>query len=85
METARAQGTEAYLINDISELDEAWLTDVETVGISAGASAPEKLVEGVVAYFVSRGAVAEDFIVKAEVMTFAEPLELMQMKRARAK
>lgn len=81
METARAAGVKAYLIDDISELDALWLVDVETVGISAGASAPEKLVQGVVAYFSARGVAAEDFIVKPEMMHFAEPLELMQMKK----
>lgn len=85
METACAKGAAAYLIDDVSELDVAWLADVETVGISAGASAPEKLVQEVVAYFVSRGAVAEDFVVKAEEMTFSEPLELMKIKSEMAK
>lgn len=84
-ETAEAQGIRAYLIDGISQLNEAWLTGVKTVGISAGASAPEELVQGVVAYFATLGVVAEDFIVKAEVMTFAEPLELIQMKKARTK
>ncbi|MDP3957680.1 MAG: 4-hydroxy-3-methylbut-2-enyl diphosphate reductase [bacterium] len=83
METARAAGTLAYLIDDVSELDEAWLAGVKTVGISAGASAPEKLVRGVVAYFASLGVAAEDFVVKPETMTFSEPLELMQLKKNR--
>ena len=39
----------SYLISDSSELDMAWLQGVETVGITAGASAPEELVEEVVA------------------------------------
>lgn len=82
-ETARAEGVAAYLIDDVSELDEAWLVNVETVGISAGASAPEKLVQGVVAHFAALGVVAEDFIVKPETMIFSEPLELMQLKKSR--
>lgn len=84
-ETALAEGTAAYLIDDVSELDEAWLTGVKTVGISAGASAPEKLVQRVVDYFATLGVVAEDFIVKAETMTFAEPLQLMQLKKSQVK
>jgi len=83
METARAEGTAAHLIDDISELNEDWLVGVETVGISAGASAPEKLVQGVVAYFSAMGVTAEDFVVKPETMHFAEPLELMQLKKNR--
>lgn len=82
METARAQGVEAYLIDDITQLDEKWLENKETVGISAGASAPERLVQELVAYFTKRGVTAEDFITKSETMQFAEPLELMQLKRA---
>jgi 4-hydroxy-3-methylbut-2-enyl diphosphate reductase len=38
----------SYLISDSSELDVEWLRNVETVGITAGASAPEELVEEVV-------------------------------------
>ena len=84
METARGSGAEAYLIDDVSELDVAWLLDVGTVGISAGASAPETLVQGVVEYFKTQGVTVEDFVVRAETMTFAEPLELMRMKSAGA-
>lgn len=81
METARASGAEAYLIDDVSALDAVWLLNAETVGISAGASAPERLVEGVVEYFKTLGVTAEEFIVRPETMTFAEPLELMRLKR----
>ncbi|MEK9151487.1 MAG: 4-hydroxy-3-methylbut-2-enyl diphosphate reductase [Patescibacteria group bacterium] len=82
METARAQGTTAYLIDDISRLDERWLADVKTIGISAGASVPEKLVQAAVKHFTSLGAAVEDFVVKEESMHFAEPLELMQIRRS---
>src|SRR5206468_8766554 len=44
VEVARAHGVEAHLIDDEREIDEAWLERVETVGITSGASAPEKLV-----------------------------------------
>lgn len=42
------EGIPAYLINDATELNPDWLEGVERVGLSAGASAPEHLVEGVV-------------------------------------
>ncbi len=45
VEVARRQGTEAYLVPDAGELDDRWLDGVSTVGVSAGASAPEELVE----------------------------------------
>lgn len=82
METARAQGTVAYLIDDISQLDAVWLEGVETVGISAGASVPEKLVQAAVEYFVARGATIGDLVVKPETMHFAEPLELMRIRKS---
>lgn len=82
METARAQGAEAYLIDDISQMDERWLAGVATVGISAGASVPEKLVQAAVEYFVARGATIGDLVVKPETMHFAEPLELMRIRKS---
>ena len=38
-------GVAAHLIDDETEIDEAWLDGVETVGVTSGASAPEKLVD----------------------------------------
>jgi 4-hydroxy-3-methylbut-2-enyl diphosphate reductase len=48
VEVARSRGAEAYLIDDESDLDAAWLDGHETVGLTAGASSPEVLVERVV-------------------------------------
>lgn len=47
-ETARAHGKPAYLIDDQSELDPAWLNSAKCVLITAGASAPEHLVRALV-------------------------------------
>lgn len=47
-ELARAQGVSAYLVDGADELDFVWFTDVKTVLISAGASAPEQTVQCVV-------------------------------------
>ena len=55
VEVARDRGTASYLIDDVSELDEAWLDGVDVVGITSGASAPELLVEELVLWFTSRG------------------------------
>jgi 4-hydroxy-3-methylbut-2-enyl diphosphate reductase len=46
-EVGRRAGAAAYLIDDASGLDLAWLSGVATVGVTAGASAPEVLVQGV--------------------------------------
>ncbi len=55
VEVAHAAGLPAYLVESEAELDEAWLADVETVGLTSGASAPEVLVEQVCAWFRARG------------------------------
>jgi len=55
VDVARAAGVPAYLIDDESEIDEAWLEGAETVGITSGASAPERLVRGVLDWFAERG------------------------------
>ncbi|MET9231067.1 4-hydroxy-3-methylbut-2-enyl diphosphate reductase [Lentzea sp. NPDC003310] len=48
VELASRTGTPAYLIDDASEIDPAWLDGVRSVGLSAGASAPPELVDEVV-------------------------------------
>jgi 4-hydroxy-3-methylbut-2-en-1-yl diphosphate reductase len=57
VEVARSGGVPAHLIDDESEIDEAWLDGVEVVGITSGASAPEKLVQRTCAWFEERGKV----------------------------
>ncbi|BHH83016.1 4-hydroxy-3-methylbut-2-enyl diphosphate reductase [Desulforhopalus sp. 52FAK] len=49
-EVARSCNVEAYLIDDFEDIDETWLEGVTKIGITAGASAPERLVDGVVAW-----------------------------------
>jgi 4-hydroxy-3-methylbut-2-enyl diphosphate reductase len=48
VETAKAAGKQAYLIDDESELDPGWFDGITTVLVTAGASAPEHLVDGLV-------------------------------------
>ena len=45
VEVARRLGTPAHLVPDVTEFDESWIEGVNTIGVSAGASAPEILVE----------------------------------------
>ena len=47
-EVAESQGRPAYLISGPEDLDTGWLADVETVGITSGASTPEVLVDRVI-------------------------------------
>ena len=55
VDVTREQGVPAHLIDDETHIDPAWLEGIETVGITSGASAPESLVERVVAHFQELG------------------------------
>jgi 4-hydroxy-3-methylbut-2-enyl diphosphate reductase len=77
VEVARAGGVPSYLIDDWTEIDEAWLDGVEIVGITSGASAPEKLVEGVIAWFREHGVTeVEPYHLMQEDVEFRLPVEL---------
>jgi 4-hydroxy-3-methylbut-2-enyl diphosphate reductase len=77
VDVARAGGVASYLIDDASEIDEAWLEGVATVGVTSGASAPEKLVSGVCDWFRERGVGRiEPFRMMDEDVTFRLPVEL---------
>ena len=56
VEVAREHGVASHLIDFQHQVQEEWLDGVETVGITSGASAPEDLVEDLVAFFKQRGA-----------------------------
>ena len=55
VEVARSGGVPAYLIEDERDIDEAWLESVEAVGVTSGASAPERLVRSVCSWFAALG------------------------------
>ncbi|MFL5980762.1 MAG: 4-hydroxy-3-methylbut-2-enyl diphosphate reductase [Gaiellaceae bacterium] len=55
VDVAHAAGTPSYLIDDETEIDERWLDGVDTVGITSGASAPERLVKSVCDWFRAYG------------------------------
>jgi 4-hydroxy-3-methylbut-2-enyl diphosphate reductase len=77
VEVARAGGVPSHLIDDWTEIDERWLDDVEIVGITSGASAPEKLVEGVIEWFRQRGVTdVEPYHLMQEDVEFRLPVEL---------
>jgi 4-hydroxy-3-methylbut-2-en-1-yl diphosphate reductase len=84
VEVAQEHGTTSYLIDNESEVREEWLEQVETVGITSGASAPEELVQRLVAFFRQRGAqdVAELEVSKEDVR-FMMPREIRQAAGAR--
>jgi len=73
-EVGRRSGARAYLIDDADGLDFAWLEGVRRVGVTAGASAPEVLVEGVLAKLAERFEVSVDEVDAArETVTFKLP------------
>jgi 4-hydroxy-3-methylbut-2-enyl diphosphate reductase len=77
VDVARASGVDAYLVDDASEIDPAWLDGVQVVGITSGASAPERLVVGVCDWFRERGVTRFDpFHIVEEDVTFRLPAEL---------
>jgi 4-hydroxy-3-methylbut-2-enyl diphosphate reductase len=55
-EVARNIGLDAYMVDNAGQIDPAWLVGKQRIGITAGASAPEVLVEGVVARLKELGA-----------------------------
>jgi 4-hydroxy-3-methylbut-2-enyl diphosphate reductase len=76
-ELAENLGVKAYLIDFDYEIQGEWLNDASTVGVTAGASAPEVLVEGVIKRLQQQGfSTTEILNVVEEHMTFALPSEL---------
>ena len=65
-EVARELGTPAYLVDDETEVDPAWLVDAEVVGLTSGASAPEWLVERMLAFLAELGATEVEEVTLAQ-------------------
>ena len=66
-----------HLVDDASEIDEAWLEGVSTVGLTSGASVPETLVEQVMGWLAERGYGEVTEVESAqEHLLFALPPEL---------
>jgi 4-hydroxy-3-methylbut-2-enyl diphosphate reductase len=85
VEVARAAGVESHLIEDESEIDETWLDGPESVGLTSGASAPERLVLRVCDWFRARGVVEIDEARSAhEDVVFRLPVELRRVPTAAA-
>jgi 4-hydroxy-3-methylbut-2-enyl diphosphate reductase len=77
VEVAHAKGADAYLIDDETDLEAAWLEGHETVGLTAGASSPEVLVERVVDRLAELGfGEREDVEIAREDVFFRLPASL---------
>jgi 4-hydroxy-3-methylbut-2-en-1-yl diphosphate reductase len=79
VEVSRNLGTNGYLIDNSEAIHPAWLESVSTVAITAGASAPEILVEDVVNYLRQKGFTSvEEVEVMPENVRFGLPPEIVQ-------
>jgi 4-hydroxy-3-methylbut-2-enyl diphosphate reductase len=77
VEVAHANGVASHLIDDETEIDEKWLDGIEIVGVTSGASAPERLVERVCEWFRARGVTdIEPYRLVDEDVEFRLPVEL---------
>jgi 4-hydroxy-3-methylbut-2-enyl diphosphate reductase len=75
----------AHRVDDADEIDDAWLEGVERVSVTSGASVPEALVDGVLAYLSDRGYPDAEAVHSAEEsLIFALPPELRRDLRAAA-
>ena len=78
-----AGASTAYRIDAADEIDESWLQGVECVGVTSGASVPETLVDGVLAYLAERGYGDVAEVESAEeTLVFALPPELRRDLKA---
>jgi len=74
VEVARDHGADSYLIDNETQVHEEWLEGKRVVGITSGASAPEELVQRLVAFFRERGTTdVEEFEVVQEDVRFMLP------------
>jgi 4-hydroxy-3-methylbut-2-en-1-yl diphosphate reductase len=77
VEVAQREGTRAHLVDDETGIDVAWLGGADTVGITAGASAPEHVVEALIAALGSLGPIdVEERAQTIESLRFRLPKEL---------
>jgi len=76
-ELAQKQGAESHLVDGAADIDPAWLAGKRQIGVTAGASAPDVLVQGVVSRLqVLGGGAVRELHGEPEDMVFALPKEL---------
>lgn len=76
-ETAEKEGVRSFLIDGVEDINPEWLEEAQHIGVTAGASAPEILVKGVIKHLQELGAKnVEEMGGERETMEFALPREL---------
>jgi len=79
-ELGERAGVESYLISSESDIDDKWLKDKSNIGVTAGASAPEILVQGVISRLKAAGGTTSvEYEGIEETITFSIPKELRRM------
>lgn len=79
VEVARTLGTNSHLIENFRSIEPAWLEGVNTVALTAGASAPEILVERVIEYLTAQGFTnLQEVEVMPENVRFGLPPEIVE-------
>ena len=77
-EVAEKAGKTVYLVDGISEINTSWLKEVENLGIAAGASAPDYVIDKVIDYFSDSAALVEELITMKENISFPLPKEIYE-------
>jgi 4-hydroxy-3-methylbut-2-en-1-yl diphosphate reductase len=81
VEVCHKIGVPAYLIDDVGEVQPEWLEGIDTIAVTAGASAPENLVEELIAALSERGySDLEEMEIKEEDVRFNLPQELTRIQ-----
>jgi 4-hydroxy-3-methylbut-2-enyl diphosphate reductase len=77
VEVSKNLGVPAYLVDDASQVDPAWIQTAKTVAVTAGASAPEHLVEDLISFLRTQGFDGmEEMHLKEEDVRFTLPQQL---------
>lgn len=78
-ELSERMGTPAYLIDNAEQIEPQWLNGISRIGVTAGASAPEVLVKGVIERLQTMGATSpHELLGREETITFSMPRELRE-------
>ena len=80
-EVAEEYGARAYLVDSVQEIEDGWIAGVDHVGVTAGASAPEHLVQEVLAWLEGKGAQVGETEVIHEDVQFGLPAEILAARR----
>ncbi|MFK7961145.1 MAG: 4-hydroxy-3-methylbut-2-enyl diphosphate reductase [Phycisphaerales bacterium] len=84
VEISESVGTPGRLIDDVTEVDPAWFASIDSLLLTAGASAPEDLVRGVIERVIEEcGGSVEQHEIHRESVEFAVPISLRRLMDAR--